>query len=255
MAQNTAIYIRVSTQEQALEGYSIEAQLNRLTNYCKAKDWEVSKIYKDAGFSGANMERPALQQLISDIKEGQEIDCVLVYKLDRLSRSQKDTLCIIEDVFLSHNVSFVSMQENFDTSTPFGRAMIGILSVFAQLEREQIRERMNMGRMERARSGLFHGGGRRPFGYDYIDGKLLVNQEEAIIVHDVFSMFLDHTPMRQIQRTLQKKYGLNIHHSSIRSMLSRPLYVGLISWDGQTYQGQHEAIIDKESFEKAQKLL
>lgn len=130
MLQKTALYIRVSTQEQALEGYSIDAHTDRLTSYCRAKGWGIGKIYKDAGFSGSNMDRPALQQLLSDIKDG-AIDCVLVYKLDRLSRSQKDTLCIIEDVFLSHNVSFVSMQENFDTSTPFGRAIIGILSVFA----------------------------------------------------------------------------------------------------------------------------
>lgn len=255
MLWKTALYIRVSTQEQALEGYSIDAQTDRLTNYCNARGWVVGKIYKDAGFSGANMERPALKQLISDIKEGREIDCVLVYKLDRLSRSQKDTLCIIEDVFLSHNISFVSMQENFDTAQPFGRAMIGILSVFAQLEREQIRERMNMGRMERAKAGLFHGGGHRPFGYDYIDGKLYVRQEEADAVRDVFSMYLDHVPIRQIQRSLDEKYGRHIHHSTIRSILSRPLYIGLISWGGQTYQGQHEPIVDKENFKEVQNLL
>ena len=146
MPQQVAIYIRVSTQEQAQEGYSVEQQTERLTAYCKAKDWPIVDIYIDPGFSGANIQRPALQRLFSDIKAG-KVDCVLVYKLDRLSRSQKDTLYMIEDVFLAKSVDFVSMQENFDTSTPFGRAMIGILSVFAQLEREQIKERMSMGRM------------------------------------------------------------------------------------------------------------
>lgn len=254
MPQKTALYIRVSTQEQAQEGYSIEAQTSRLTSYCKAKDWPIVEIYTDPGFSGSNTERPALQRLFADIEAGR-IDCVLVYKLDRLSRSQKDTLYIIEDVFLSHNVAFVSMQENFVTSTPFGRAMIGILSVFAQLEREQIRERMNMGRLERAKDGFFHGGGFRPFGYDYEDGQLHINQMEALIVRDVYSMFLEHTPINKIEEILLEKYGRTIRHTAIRSILSTPIYIGLISWEGHTYPGRHEAIIDTESYTKAQELL
>ena len=130
-----------------MEGYSIQAQTERLQAYCKAKGWGVFHTYTDAGFSGSNMERPALSQLLEDVEAGR-VDCVLVYKLDRLSRSQKDTLHMIEDIFLANGCDFVSMSENFDTSTPLGRAMIGILSVFAQLEREQIRERMAMGRFK-----------------------------------------------------------------------------------------------------------
>lgn len=131
--KKVGIYIRVSTQEQANEGYSIQAQKERLISYCKAKDWHIVDIYTDGGYSGSNLDRPGIQKLIADIEK---IDMVLVYKLDRLSRSQKDTLYLIEDIFLKNNVDFVSMNESFDTSTPFGRAMIGILSVFAQLERE-----------------------------------------------------------------------------------------------------------------------
>ena len=152
------IYSRVSTQEQAREGYSIGEQVERLKNYCAAKGWILYKTYTDAGFSGANTDRPGMQQLISDVADG-KIDMVLVYKLDRLSRSQKDTLYLIEDVFIKNNVNFASITENFDTSTPFGRAMIGILSVFAQLEREQFRERSIMGKDARAKEGLHHGGG------------------------------------------------------------------------------------------------
>lgn len=149
-AKNVGIYIRVSTQEQANEGYSIDAQRDRLTAYCRSMAWNIYNIYIDGGFSGSNMSRPALSQLLDDIK-GKRVNCVLVYKLDRLSRSQKDTLYIIEDVFLKNGIDFVSLNENFDTSSPFGRAMIGILSVFAQLEREQIKERSMMGRVERAK--------------------------------------------------------------------------------------------------------
>ena len=130
-----AIYIRVSTQEQALEGYSIEEQQKRLLSFCEAKNLSVYKTYIDPGYSGSNLNRPAIQQLILDA-EHHSFDMVLIYKLDRLSRSQKDTMHLLEDVLLCNNVDLVAMNESFDTSTPFGRAMIGILSVFAQLERE-----------------------------------------------------------------------------------------------------------------------
>ena len=116
-----ACYVRVSTDNQ-LENYSIEEQTDRLRAYCKAKDIHIVKFYTDGGYSGGNLNRPALQQMLTDIDYG-IIDLVVVYKLDRLSRSQKDTLTLIEDCFLSKNVDFISINENFDTSTPFGRAM------------------------------------------------------------------------------------------------------------------------------------
>ena len=153
--KRAALYIRVSTLEQAQEGYSIGAQKERLLAFCKAHDWLVADFYIDGGYSGSNLDRPGIQKLIA---ETGSFDLVLVMKLDRLSRSQRDTLYLIEDVFLPAGVDFISMAESFDTSTPFGRAMIGILSVFAQLEREQIKERTFMGRVERAKEGLFHGG-------------------------------------------------------------------------------------------------
>lgn len=252
--QRAALYIRVSTQEQANEGYSIEAQTERLTAYCKARGWAIYSTYTDPGFSGSNVQRPALQQLFSDIKAG-NIDCVLVYKLDRLSRSQKDTLYMIEDVFAANNVAFVSMNENFDTSSPFGRAMIGVLSVFAQLEREQIKERSAMGRRERAKSGLWHGGGWEPIGYSYADGHLQVNPAEAIMIRDVYKLFLQNVPLTRIGSITKERYGRFLSHSAVRSILSTSLYLGLIRWNGETYQGEHEAIIDENSFKRAQVLL
>lgn len=254
MPQKIAIYIRVSTQEQAQEGYSVEQQTDRLTSYCKAMDWPIANVYIDPGFSGANLERPVLQKLFYDIND-KKIDCVLVYKLDRLSRSQKDTLYMIEDVFLAHGVDFVSMQENFDTSTPFGRAMIGILSVFAQLEREQIKERMSMGRMGRAKAGLYHGGGNIPFGYDYINGHLVINETEAIIIRDIYKLFLAGTAINRIETIIQEKYGREIYHTMIHNILSRHIYLGEIIWNGVIYPGEHEAIIDQDAYDKAQELL
>ena len=182
-------YIRVSTENQ-LENYSIDEQTERLKAYCKAMGWQIQKIYTDGGYSGGNTNRPALQNMLNDIKIRKNIEAVVVYKLDRLSRSQKDTLTLIEDYFLKNKVDFVSVCENFDTSSPFGKAMIGILSVFAQLEKDQITERFTMGRIGRSKAGYFHGGGNAPKGYDYIDGKLIVNEYEAMQVKEVFELFL-----------------------------------------------------------------
>lgn len=237
-----------------MEGYSIQAQTERLQAYCKAKGWGIFHTYTDAGFSGSNMERPSLSQLLEDVEAGR-VDCVLVYKLDRLSRSQKDTLHMIEDIFLANGCDFVSMSENFDTSTPLGRAMIGILSVFAQLEREQIRERMAMGRTERAKSGLWQGGGWIPIGYDYVDGKLVPNPIRAAAVKDIYDLFLSGTPITSIKLIVNKKYALDLSDTTVRSILSHRLYVGDIVWMGNIYKGQHEPLVDMVTFSRAQKLL
>jgi site-specific DNA recombinase len=199
----TALYVRVSTAEQAKEGYSIGEQLDRLTKYCEAMKWEVYKSYTDPGYSGANTNRPGLQDMLADIRNG-KIDKVVVYKLDRLSRSQKDTLNLIEDNFLAYNCDFVSLSENFDTSTPFGRAMVGILAVFAQLEREQIKERMSMGKEARAKEGKWHGG-VNPIGYDYIDGQLVINDYAAMQIKEVYERFLDGEPLRSIETDFMRR--------------------------------------------------
>lgn len=250
------IYTRVSTQEQADEGYSLGEQEDRLKLFCEAKGWNVVKVYQDGGFSGGNIERPSLQNMISDIKK-HNINLVLVYKLDRLSRSQKDTLYLIEDVFLKNNVAFVSMSENFDTSTPFGKAMIGILSVFAQLEREQIKERMQLGKVARAKDGYFHGGGFIPIGYDYIDGELVINEYEAMQVREIYDLFLKGYPIARIRKILEdkgytNKYGNWYSESSVRSCLTTPLYRGIITYNKKQYEGKHEAIVSKELFDKVQ---
>lgn len=186
-----ALYIRVSTLEQAQEGYSVGEQKERLIAYCKAKDWIIADIYVDGGYTGSNLNRPGIQKLIS---ETDKFDLVLVYKLDRLSRSQRDTLYLIEEVFRPKGVDFISMQESFDTSTPFGKAMIGLLAVFAQLEREQIKERTWMGRVARAKTGLHHGGGHIPIGYEYEDGHLVINPYEAEQVRKIYEWYLAGIP-------------------------------------------------------------
>lgn len=252
-----ALYCRVSTREQSLEGYSIGEQQERLKNYCAAMNWKNFKLYVDGGFSGGTMQRPALQNMISDIKKGL-VEKVVVYKLDRLSRSQKDSLVLIEDIFLKNNVDFISMSENFDTSTPFGRAMIGILSVFAQLEREQIKERMMMGNEARAKEGKYCGG-CSPIGYDYIDGELKLNDFEALQVREAFEMILENMSPRRIAKIFNEKgYRTKFGAWSgdrVRYVLKSPLYVGRVKYAGEYFDGIHEAIISEETFEDAQKIL
>lgn len=253
-AYRVGCYLRVSTENQ-IENYSIAEQQDRLTSFCKAKDYNVYKFYIDPGYSGGNTERPALQQMLSDINF-KKINMVIVYKLDRLSRSQKDTLTLIEDNFLANNVDFISVCENFDTSTPFGRAMIGILSVFAQLEKDQITERFTMGRIGRAKNGFYHGGSTIPLGYDYVDGKLIVNEYEAVQVRDVYNLFLSGKSIHAIQRIMKAKYPdsrlMWSAPAPIVYILKNSLYYGKVKFKGKEYVGEHQPILDKSTFDTVQ---
>ena len=243
-----AIYIRVSTAKQDQDGYSIPMQKERLIAYCRAKGWVVSGMFIDPGHSGSTLERPGMASLIEGVKAG-KYDVVLVYKLDRLSRSQKDTLYLIEDVFMKHDTAFVSMQESFDTSTVFGIAMVGILSVFAQMERTTIVERTMMGRTGRAEKGLFHGGGTEPLGYSYVDGELVVDPVEAQQIRDIYQMYADGYSVTEITRRMDgrtTKHGDWSHTGTVGNVLDNPLYAGYIHFDGVLERGQHEAIVSAE---------
>lgn len=246
-------YARVSTDNQT-ENYSIDEQIERLRSYCKAKDWALLKTYVDGGYSGGNTDRPALQQMLEAIKET-SVDAVVVYKLDRLSRSQKDTITLIEDEFLSHGTDFVSINENFDTSTPFGKAMIGILSVFAQLEKDQITERFTMGRIGRGKAGFFHGGGNPPTGYNYIDGMLQVNEYEAIQVQRAFDLFLSGKSINAIWHILSAQYVTKWSATKVRNVMKNSVYIGKVKFKGCEYDGAHHPIVSTEIFNEANRIL
>ena len=251
--ERVAGYVRVSTDTQAEQGYSIDEQIDRLTAYCHAMGWHVVKFYTDAGYSGGNMNRPALTDLI-EAAQSRLIDAVVVYKLDRLSRSQRDTLTIIEG-FLNNGVDFVSMTENFDTSTPFGKATIGILSVFAQLEREQIKERCSLGRVGRAKEGKYRGGGFVPIGYDYANGSLVINPSEAMQIKELHELYQKGESFRSIVKIFAEKgythkYGTwEVYRVS--RVLRNPLYCGYITHKGETFKGEHEPIISEETFRRS----
>ena len=246
-------YVRVSTDNQ-LENYSIDEQAESIRAYCKAKGWTLLKVYTDGGYSGGNINRPALQQMLEDIR-GQTVGAVVVYKLDRLSRSQKDTLTLIEDHLLSNHTDFVSINENFDTSTPLGRAMIGILSVFAQLEKDQITERFTMGRIGRSKAGYFHGGGNAPYGYQYENGQLIVNPHEAEIVQKIFQSFLAGRSINAIWNSLDGRHSGKWSATKIGNILRNSVYIGKVKFSGEEYDGVHQPIVSQETFTAANQLL
>ena len=253
--KNVCAYVRVSTDLQA-EKYSIPQQIDLIKNYCAAKQWDLITIYTDAGFTGANMERPDLQRMIADIKA---YDIVLVYKLDRLSRSQKDTLYLVEDVFKKNGVDFASIEENFDTSTPLGLAMLGIMAAFAQLERETIKERMSLGRRGRMQKGLWRAGSNVPTGYDYIDGQLIIREDEAVQIRKIFELYLQGWTINRIKNYMHEhytnRYSSWAQASAVSTTLRNPLYIGMLPCsNGDVTQGIHEAIIDKDTFDRVQKM-
>ena len=253
---NVAGYVRVSSEGQ-LENYSIPEQKDMIENYCKARGWNLVKIYVDGGFSGANIERPALTELMA---LADSYDLVLVYKIDRFSRSQKDMLNLI-DALSEKGCKFASIWENFDTTTPLGMAMLGILSAFAQLEREQIKERMSLGRKGRTKKGLWRAGSNVPTGYDYINGHLVIREDEAQQIRKIFELFLSGWTINKIKHYMHEnytnRYSSWAQASAVSAVLRNSLYIGMLpsKSDGVDYKGEHEAIIDEITFNKAQQLL
>lgn len=245
------LYLRVSTKAQE-DGYSLEFQKEKLLAYCKAMDYAVVGIYSDNGYTGSNLERPGIQRIIEEAGSN-KYEAVLVYKLDRLSRSQKHTMYMLEDVFIPNNIDFVSLSESFDTGSQWGIAMVGILSVFAQLERSNIKERTFDGRKGRAKEGKWHGGSTDPIGYDYIDGELVINEKEAEQVRMVYEYFAAGLTITEISRRMDgftTKHGDWHHPGTIANVLDNPLYSGTVHFDDVLTPESHTAIIPKDLHER-----
>lgn len=246
-----ALYRRVSTDRQADEGYSLDVQKEKLIAFSKTmENVEEIREYTDDGYSGGSLDRPGMRQMIEDVESG-IITHVVVVKLDRLSRSQKDTLHLIEDIFTPNNVAFISIMESFNTDTAFGRAMVGILSVFAQLERENIFERTRGGMQKRVEAGYWPGGGRTPYGYDYDPAQgILVPNEDAEKVRYIYDRYLAGIGMQTIADELGLKYERIVYN-----IITRKSNTGVIVYNGVEYQGRHEAIVSLDTYERAIDLL
>lgn len=249
-AKKACIYTRVSTAEQ-IDGFSLEEQERKCSAQIIAKGWDYVGMYSDPGVSGRTMDRPGLQQMLKDIGDG-KVQAVVVYKLDRLSRKQKDTLTIIEDHFLRNNVDLISLNETLDTTTAWGRAMIGILSSFNQMESETIQMRTTDGRKAKAKQGGY-AGGKPPIGYKAQDGNLVIVPEEAEIVRLVFKLRKEGNTLIGITEELNRrgyrtKKGLEFKHSAIQTILANEdTYRGMYKYGNMPeMQGTHEPILKEE---------
>lgn len=245
--KKACVYTRVSTQEQANEGYSIEEQ-ERMCKACiESKGWTYVQTYSDPGISGRTMQRPGLQSMLKAISDG-EIEAVVIYKLDRLSRKQRDTMTIIEDIFLKSDIALVSLNETLDTTTPWGRAMIGILSSFNQMESENIQVRTSMGREAKVKEGGY-AGGKPPIGYRAVDGNLVIVPEEAEIVRMVFDLRAKGYTLTGIANKLNengyrtKKGGMFLHSAVQVILNNEETYKGHYKYGKGTVENQHEPIL------------
>jgi site-specific DNA recombinase len=269
---NVALYVRVSTEEQAEEGYSIEAQLHNLRNFCKAKGFKIVKEYKDEGISAKSMKgRYGLNALLNDSNKG-VFSLVLVWKLSRLSRDQIDLLDI-NKTLEGNNVGFMSMTESFDTATPSGRAMFQMLGLFAEFERNQLAENVRLGMKQKARQGQWNGGAL--LGYDCIDGKLIENEQESFVVKKVFDLYCQGKGLKSIANKLnheghKTKKSKPFSLQGVRTILHNPTYIGKIRWcqyenwsdkrrkgkkEPIIADGLHQAIISNEVWDKAQSII
>ncbi|XZL97417.1 recombinase family protein [Clostridium perfringens] len=279
-----AIYCRVSTDEQAEFGYSIDEQKRLLEEWCKANDYIIYKCYSDRGISGKNIkDRPALKELLSDAKEG-KFDMVISWKINRVSRKLEDVLKIV-NILEKNNITFKSYSEPFETDTPAGRMQFQMMALIGEFERGTIAQNVKMGMIAKAKSGNWCGG--RVLGYDLVPNnspeeekkgknKLEINEKEAEIVRFIFNEYSKGKGYKAITNQINKlgyktKKGNNFSVGSIRDILTNPVYIGEIrynvrqNWSEKRrrninpnpirVKGKHEAIIDREVWDKVQLIL
>jgi len=252
-----AVYTRKSTEEGLeMEFNSLDAQREACEAYVasqRAEGWLlVSDRYDDGGFSGGTLERPALKRLLADIEVGR-VDVVVVYKIDRLSRSLMDFSRLVE-VFDRHNVTFVSVTQSFNTTTSMGRLTLNVLLSFAQFEREVIGERIRDKFAASRRKGMWMGGWA-PLGYEVRDRKLVVNEEDAKLVRSIFQRFLKTgsatiLARQLIEEGIRNKYGKLIDKGMLYKLLNNPVYIGEAVHKGVSYRGEHAAIVDRKVWDK-----
>lgn len=265
-----AVYTRKSTEEGLEQDFnSLQAQREACEAYIKSQKhegWQLIKThYDDGGFSGGSMDRPALQQLMRDIEAG-KVDVIVVYKVDRLSRSLHDFAKMVE-VFDRHKVSFVSVTQQFNTTTSMGRLTLNVLLSFAQFEREVTGERIRDKIAASKKKGMWMGG-VVPLGYDVKDRKLVINPTEAETVRFIYQRYLELGCVRMLCKDLRQKKiatkiiptrtgsgGRPFSRGGLYHFLHNPLFIGQIRFREAIYDGQHESIIDLKTWDAVQMTL
>ena len=251
-----AIYTRKSSDEGLEKEFNtLEAQREAGENFVlsqKALGWEmIPDHYDEGGYSGGNMNRPALEQLFKDI-EANKVDMIVVYKIDRLTRSLMDFSKMIE-LFDAHNCSFVSVTQNFNTADSMGRLMLNVLLSFAQFEREISGERIRDKVAASRKKGMWTGG-TVPFGYIPINKKLVVKEDEAEIVRFMFDGYVKYKSITGICKLIKDKFGEEYRREMVKRILRNPIYVGKVKHKKELYDGQHEALVSQEIFDEVAKI-
>ncbi len=267
-----AIYTRKSTEEGLEQEFnSLDAQREAGELYIKSQKhegWEcLDAQYDDGGFTGANMERPGLRRLLADIAAG-KIDCVVVYKVDRLSRSLLDFARIIE-IFDRHHVTFVSVTQSFNTASSMGRLTLNVLLSFAQFERDMISERTRDKMRAARRKGRWIGG-KPILGYNVVNTKLVIDPLESLRVQQIFDLYLEMKSTLQVARLLNERGwrtkewttkkgntigGGEFNKNKVTAVLTNATYVGKIEYEEQLLPGIQEAIVKQDVFDRAQEIL
>ncbi|MBA4307316.1 MAG: hypothetical protein C0429_11320 [Sphingopyxis sp.] len=264
-----AIYTRKSTEDGLEQEYnSLDAQYDACAAYAlsqRHEGWSLVKDrYDDGGFSGGTMDRPALKRLLADIEEG-KVDIILLYKIDRLTRSLSDFAKIVE-ILDKQEASFVSITQSFNTTTSMGRLTLNMLLSFAQFEREVTGERIRDKIAASKRKGIWMGG-PLPLGYDVVDRKLVVNETEAELVRHIMQRYADLNSVRELVDELKRegyrtkvqvrtstgnRGGCSFERGTLYHLLSNRIYRGMIVHKGEAFEGEHEAIVPEELWDKVQ---
>lgn len=223
-------YIRVSTEEQAKEGISLDNQKAKIGAYCESQDWELVKVFSDEGFSGKDIKRQGLQELLSFL-EADHVNVVVVYKTDRLTRKQRHLYQLLEDIFEKKGVGFKSVTEPFDTTTAMGKGFLGMLGVFAQLEGDLISERTKEALAYKIKQGEYLGS--PPLGFEALEKELKKNNDELEVVEEIFKLKKgrgkNRLSLRQIakrlnERGFRSKRGAKFYHGTVSYILKNPVY-------------------------------
>ena len=246
----TALYVRVSTEKQADEGYSLDAQRERLQAHCVGQGWIVdpTHIYIDAGISGKSTDRPEFQRMLTAARAG-EVGRIVAMKLDRLARNVRDFLALADEL-RGVGCELVMIKESFDTGTPQGKFALTMFAAMAELEAATIKERMLSGKAQKAAEGGWNGA-PVPMGYTYSAGTWGIDEDGAAVVRIVFDLFNAGATLRAIARTLSTPER-TWHPAQVGYILRNGHYAGLIQWDGVEAQGIQPALVPLPDYEVAQ---
>lgn len=253
-----ALYARVSTEEQADQGYSLAAQLQMLRDFCEVFEMDIAGEYVDDGYSGTNTRRPAYRRMFSP-DERQRWDALVVIKMDRIHRNSKNFMLMIED--LSKNgQSFFSTTERIDTTTAVGRFAMDVIQRIAQLESEQIGERTKFGMIQKAeqKDGIM--GFQPPYGYSIADGELISMPEEQIVVKRIFGSYLENSTLDEIASELNSSFirtrnGNQWNKYNLRNILHNPVYAGYMHWEEHLIGHHADCPVSIDEYNQVQRLM